>query len=1074
MAQKAIHHLGRGLTIALEALCFLAVIALIAWGALLWRLSQGPLDASFLAGQIESAFMRRHEGMTFHAGSMLLTWGGRLEPFEIEMRDVHVKRADDTPVLDIGRIGIQLSKRRLIFGDIAPKVIKVYDPSLRVIRWEDGRVTLNMEERDDVPPEAEPEAEPAATQTQTELIRSFLTELEDDNGFGFLNSLREISVSGAELSYEDKVLNVSWQSRRADIALERQSDGLSAEGSFAIDMGEGGTAAVIRADATYNWDTGGTEGNLSFSGVVPARLGQQSERLKDLSGVDLPLRGSIDFTLARDLSPGRLRFVFGADPGTFNALDFYKEPLAIRNIYLAGAADMAAGTGAISEFKIELGAADSDPKKNPVINATGKMRTESGQRVLTVQAELLNTRMDDLGKYWPETLTPDPRHWVTTYLTKGIADKATLDLELAYDAAAAEEKVSLRKVGGIIDFHGMKVDYFDPLPPVTEGRGRATYDHKSFNIAISGGKLEDMTVTKSAVRITDLDIQDEVHNAHIDIDVSLQGPLRTAMKVLDSKPLEYPQQLGIKTADVAGNAAVDVNFKFPLHKALEIDDVDINAKAKLDGVRLGDMVSGLPLSGGPMELSVDGGALKVWGTGQLGDMPLTFDWTKNFDEKTEPSNKLTAKLPLTPAGLAAFGVPKDLAVTGRMPADIDYTLSHKGRGVLKLSGDITPAGITLPVVAYRKEEGKPGSLAMTVTLQDDKLSGISGLDLKAEGLAFKGDVSFDAAGNLSKATLGDVTFGASNISVEASGLGAAGYQVKITGKQIDASEFFKEEEGAPKKTLAQKEAEAAEKVTPLKVNLAVDRLLTGSAKGLENVRLFMQRNAWQRIDQLELNAAAGRAPLSVRYLPAGKGHSLNLEAGNAGAALGAFGIVKSIQGGKLSVNGRTGANDSPRDLRGTAVLTDFTLKDAPVIAKLLNAMSLPGILSLLSGQGITFKKARVNFVWQDRGPPTHDKNVRMIRLSDGKTSGASLGLTFEGDIDNWRDVYDLNGTIIPVSDINKILNMIPIIGNVLTAGGEGIIAATYTIKGPTEDPTVMVNPLSVLAPGILRKIFFEN
>ena len=44
-----------------------------------------------------------------------------------------------------------------------------------------------------------------------------------------------------------------------------------------------------------------------------------------------------------------------------------------------------------------------------------------------------------------------------------------------------------------------------------------------------------------------------------------------------------------------------------------------------------------------------------------------------------------------------------------------------------------------------------------------------------------------------------------------------------------------------------------------------------------------------------------------------------------------------------------------------------------------------------------------------------------------------------------------------------MLNAIPIIGMVLTAGGEGIIAATYTITGPKDKPEVMVNPLSVLA-----------
>ena len=68
---------------------------------------------------------------------------------------------------------------------------------------------------------------------------------------------------------------------------------------------------------------------------------------------------------------------------------------------------------------------------------------------------------------------------------------------------------------------------------------------------------------------------------------------------------------------------------------------------------------------------------------------------------------------------------------------------------------------------------------------------------------------------------------------------------------------------------------------------------------------------------------------------------------------------------------------------------------------------------------------------------------------------------------------DLDGTIIPISGINNVLSGIPLVGDILTGGGSGILAATYTIKGPKSKPEVFVNPLSVLAPGILRKIFFE-
>ena len=128
----------------------------------------------------------------------------------------------------------------------------------------------------------------------------------------------------------------------------------------------------------------------------------------------------------------------------------------------------------------------------------------------------------------------------------------------------------------------------------------------------------------------------------------------------------------------------------------------------------------------------------------------------------------------------------------------------------------------------------------------------------------------------------------------------------------------------------------------------------------------------------------------------------------------------------------------------------------------------------MNGKGIAFKKMRSDFTLTDSGQPDTGQNVRLITLRNGQTSGASLGLTFEGKVDNWNNMLDLSGTIIPISDLNKLVGVIPLVGDILTGGGKGIFAATYTVKGPKNQPTVSVNPLSVLAPGILRKLFFEK
>ena len=69
----------------------------------------------------------------------------------------------------------------------------------------------------------------------------------------------------------------------------------------------------------------------------------------------------------------------------------------------------------------------------------------------------------------------------------------------------------------------------------------------------------------------------------------------------------------------------------------------------------------------------------------------------------------------------------------------------------------------------------------------------------------------------------------------------------------------------------------------------------------------------------------------------------------------------------------------------------------------------------------------------------------------------------------------LHGTAVPFYSVNEFLNKIPLLGTMLTGGeGQGLFAATYKVQGTFADPKVSINPLSVLAPGIIRDLFFSS
>ena len=66
----------------------------------------------------------------------------------------------------------------------------------------------------------------------------------------------------------------------------------------------------------------------------------------------------------------------------------------------------------------------------------------------------------------------------------------------------------------------------------------------------------------------------------------------------------------------------------------------------------------------------------------------------------------------------------------------------------------------------------------------------------------------------------------------------------------------------------------------------------------------------------------------------------------------------------------------------------------------------------------------------------------------------------------------LRGTFVPLYGLNNAFGQIPIVGLFLGGGDkEGLVGITYEVAGPPGAPTLRVNPISVAAPGLLRKFF---
>ena len=131
--------------------------------------------------------------------------------------------------------------------------------------------------------------------------------------------------------------------------------------------------------------------------------------------------------------------------------------------------------------------------------------------------------------------------------------------------------------------------------------------------------------------------------------------------------------------------------------------------------------------------------------------------------------------------------------------------------------------------------------------------------------------------------------------------------------------------------------------------------------------------------------------------------------------------------------------------------------------RVLSVASFTAVDSMLSGEGIPFDRLSAKYTFGDG----------KLAVTDAKALGGAIGINVSsGSLDLKADTVDLNGTLAPAYTVNSLLGRIPLLGDMLVGGeGQGVFAANFRIKGATADPKVSVNPLGMVAPGFVRKLF---
>jgi hypothetical protein len=116
----------------------------------------------------------------------------------------------------------------------------------------------------------------------------------------------------------------------------------------------------------------------------------------------------------------------------------------------------------------------------------------------------------------------------------------------------------------------------------------------------------------------------------------------------------------------------------------------------------------------------------------------------------------------------------------------------------------------------------------------------------------------------------------------------------------------------------------------------------------------------------------------------------------------------------------------------------------------------------MQSAGVDFSRMRVEFL----------RSPGKFTIRDAVVRGPAMGATMDGVLDYAGNDVRLRGTFVPLYGLNNMFGQIPIVGLFLGGGDrEGLVGITFEVVGPPGAPVLRVNPISAVAPGLLRKVF---
>lgn len=1006
----------------------------------------------------------------------------------LRLDDLRLLKADGQALLTLPDLRLTLDPSALLHGQIRARSLKLVGAHLQVTRARDGNFDLSLGGTDMQPKiRSLPElfdavdrafASPAAAHLTTIEAEALTLTLQDQR------SGRRFDLGDGRVRLENRAKEVA-----AEVSLSLISSAAPARAVLTIVSQKTDDQARISAqiDGVAAKDVAALAAPFAWAGLVDAPISGEIHTTLRAEGV-AALEASLSFgagalqpspearPITFDSASMAMRFVPDQGRMDLTALSVQSPTLRVKatgHSYLTRAdGSRILGTLArevpdayltqleFSQVMIDPeglfqepvefshGALDTRMRLQPFSVEIGQLAlTEAGRRLTAsgkigadqqgwraaIDLALNEIQHDRLVALWPVTLLPNTRLWVD----KNVLSGSLTDVRAALRIEAGQAP----RLHLGYNFNDADVRFLATLPPIKAGDGYASVDGQTYTMVMSSGTVTppeggEINVAGSVFAIPDV----TKRPATAEITLKTQSSLTAALSLLDQPPFHFMSKADQPVTLGQGTAAIETHLRMPLQKKIALKDVQYQVAGTVSGFSSETIVPGRKIIADRLAVSADTTGLTIAGAGQIGAVPFDVSYRQGFalDQKGKARIEGAVTLSQKTASEFGLGLP-DGMVSGQGRGQVKIDLVRGQPGHLSLVSDLAGIGMTIPEVGWSKPKAAKGQLSAEVRLGKPPL--VESINLKASGLNASGSVTMKPGGGLDVAKFDRVRLGDwldAPLEIRGRGQGKA-VGLALTGGSVDMRRM---------PPASERKSSGKSGGSPLELRL--DSLQVSQSIALTNFRGDFSLSGG--LNGNFIAGINGKAQVKGTVVPARNGTAVRLLSDDAGAVMAAAGIFASARGGSLDVTLQPRPEAGSYD--GVVTMGALRVRNTNVLAELLNAISVVGILEQLNGEGLLFNTVEAAFLLTPNA----------VQVHHGSAIGASLGVSMAGVYKSSSAELFMQGTISPIYMLNGI-------GAMLTRRGEGLFGFNYALHGTAADPQVDVNPLSILTPGMFREIF---